>query len=150
MFKLKDWIPYRAWRHPVKATRDWYRFMRSRRLRAKRGWAPCDTWSMDTWFLQVIPEMLHHLANHSHTYPPDFDDFERWSTWLHNLADEFEWCREGNLDNFNQYATAYYAGYDKDMKEKYWKCRAELEKEREARLKNAFMQFHSRFWSLWD
>lgn len=60
---------------------------------------------MDNWFLQIIPDMLDYIANHSHSYPgrDEFDTPEKWKSYLHNLANDFRMCTEDASDELNEY-----------------------------------------------
>lgn len=52
--------------------------------RARRGWAPTDTWSADLYVCRVIGEMLLHLAEHGHAWPGtgEFPTYEDWNSAL--------------------------------------------------------------------
>jgi hypothetical protein len=56
--------------------------------RATRGWADCDTWSIDGYLTRILPPMLTYLADHGHSYPslPPFETPEEWSEHLRGLA----------------------------------------------------------------
>ncbi len=41
---------------------DWPRVIKYSWQRARRGWADCDNWSMDSWFCTVVPQLLEDLA----------------------------------------------------------------------------------------
>ena len=47
--------------------------------RVTRGWADCDTWSLDSHLAEIIPEMINHLKNTkqgipSEVFPKDYND----------------------------------------------------------------------------
>ena len=57
--------------------------------RARRGWAPRDTWSLDGYLCRILGAMLDHLAEHTHGWPqgPDFVEFTDWQDALRSRAD---------------------------------------------------------------
>lgn len=56
-----------------------YRFQR-----AFRGWADCDTWDMDFWFMEVMKPMLQHLRD-THTSHPGNLTEEAWNVVLNRM-----------------------------------------------------------------
>jgi hypothetical protein len=75
---------------------DLHRVLKYSWQRYRRGWADCDTWSVDYWFRAVVPEMLRHLANNHHGIPIDFVrdgeeiDDGSWKKTLLQIADDLE------------------------------------------------------------
>lgn len=58
--------------------------------RARRGWAPEDTWSLDLWLCRVLGEALNHLADNGHTWPglnSEWPTAEAWERTLHERAE---------------------------------------------------------------
>lgn len=49
-------------------------------LRARRGWAPRDVWSLDQHLCHVTGGMLRHLAKTTHAWPEsaEFTTFADW------------------------------------------------------------------------
>ena len=45
----------------IRAIKEWRQEHKYRRQRAKRGWSVKDTWNIDYWFLEVMPEILEYL-----------------------------------------------------------------------------------------
>jgi hypothetical protein len=65
--------------------------------RARRGWADCDTWSLDGYVVHVIAPMLAYLAEHNHAYPGclPFDTPEKWDAHLRDLSGRLSaWSKE--------------------------------------------------------
>ena len=72
--------------------------------RARRGWAGCDTWSIDYWFCATVPDMLRKLADDKYGVPTPFVTYddegniigdleERWKCFervLLRIADDLE------------------------------------------------------------
>lgn len=62
--------------------RDWFRWLtvgwlrdiRAYWHRARYGWAPCDTWSLDYYINGVLGGALEHLAEHSCGAPCGYPD----------------------------------------------------------------------------
>ena len=54
-----------------RAIRKWWKEVGYRRQRAKRGWSVKDTWDIDRWFLDVMPQMLEYLKEHHMGFPGD-------------------------------------------------------------------------------
>lgn len=51
--------------------KDFLQERKYRRQRAKRGWCVKDTWSIDYWFLNIMPQMLEYLKAHHIGFPAD-------------------------------------------------------------------------------
>lgn len=68
---------------------DTYRRIGATIVRARRGWAPTDTWSADLYICHVIGEMLLHLAEHGHGWPgtEEFPTSEDWNSALRRHGD---------------------------------------------------------------
>lgn len=56
-----------------------YRFQR-----AFRGWADCDTWDMDFWFMEVMKPMLQHLRDTHQGHPGELTE-EAWNVVLDRM-----------------------------------------------------------------
>ena len=48
----------------IRAIKERWQEHKYRRQRTKRGWSVKDTWSIDYWFLEVMPQMLEYLKEH--------------------------------------------------------------------------------------
>lgn len=65
--------------------------------RARYGWSPKDTWSLDSYLNGVLSGSLEHLAEHSHgapcgygnPKPGDDTNFEQWDADLRRWATAF-------------------------------------------------------------
>lgn len=88
--------------------------MRFARQRARKGYAAIDWWNMDNWFLEIIPNMLDELADRRCGYPgnEEFDTPEKWSTYLHNLANDLRMCTEDACDKLNEYYKDFLDSFD--------------------------------------
>jgi hypothetical protein len=99
---------------------------------------------MYDWFLDVIPEMLDHLADHGSGYPgvDEFSTPESWENHLHTIASMLRNGRDEARDPRNEYADAYHKmicgkTYDRELSKKYLARDTELEQEQEELIKQA-------------
>lgn len=58
------------WKHWLDP-RTYYYYVKYKIQRANRGWANCDTWSLDNYLSEWLPDALRHLKANQHGYPPD-------------------------------------------------------------------------------
>lgn len=49
--------------------RSYYNCVKWNIQRASRGWADCDTWSLDSYLSEWLPDALRHLKKHKHGTP---------------------------------------------------------------------------------
>lgn len=92
----------------------WIRDIKSFIHRGRYGWAPEDTWSLDSYLARVMGSTLLHLGKYSHGYPGNYgnvrDSFDdegiaeaskKWSAdlerWGQAFRDYYVW-HENNLD----------------------------------------------------
>jgi hypothetical protein len=78
--------------------------------RIVRGYANCDTFDLDNYYLDIFYNTLTHLADNHCAYPGDneFDTDEKWTAYLKEMADCFYRANEAN--NF----------YDTPETDKWW------------------------------
>lgn len=101
-----------VWKYYIKdRIREIPKVVRAMYQRATRGWADCDVWNIDSWFLTVVPDMLRKLSKDRCGYPIALehlgDDLgpKVWRQILDQMADDFEalerqeelWFRDGGL-----------------------------------------------------
>jgi hypothetical protein len=101
--------------------------------RATRGYADCDVWNIDMWFLSVMPDMLKQLESCGNSYPYDMTP-TGWRATLREMARCFE--EAGKEPDFGVGATL-----------KEWE---QFDKAREKNLDEGFEMFRENFWDLWD
>ena len=79
-------------------------FLKHAYQRIKYGYSYRDVWSIDMWFLEVVPNMLNDLAKNTHGAPQSFfnDDadesdegFEKWRDTLKLIATKFTNAKAG-------------------------------------------------------
>jgi hypothetical protein len=75
--------------------------------RAHRGWADCDTWSVDTYVTKVVSEMLVYLADTTHSYPgsEEFNTPEKWDAHLRDLAKRLRTWNDDTFADKTSYET---------------------------------------------
>jgi len=87
--------------------------------RARKGYSFRDVWSIDYWFMEIIPNMLTDLKNNKRGCPAQFvnsdddQDFEKGMKKWQNVLDRMIFCfREINDDTCsmkNEYEDEYFS-----------------------------------------
>lgn len=111
----KNYLNVWTWSYPKRyyLTHPWKWFkevgwhIRSSYNRIVKGYDDTDWTNFDTWFVNISAAMLRDMALHSHGYPgvEPFETPEKWSSWLHRMADQFEYLQDE--DNGNEWAKPY-------------------------------------------
>lgn len=57
--------------------------------RGRRGWADCDTWSLDNYLAKVISESIVYLADNAHGYHPEYPNYNAWASQLKRISGAF-------------------------------------------------------------
>ena len=118
-----------------------YRFQR-----AFRGWADYDVLSMDTWFMEVIPQMLQYQRD-CKVSTPVFDVNESYEEnrekWDQILDKMIFLCQEMNEDTCSKKNEAK---LDDEM---WWERQQEIDQYRQQCLESFFKYFTKYFHSLW-
>jgi hypothetical protein len=57
--------------HDTCNPRNWYREVKYFIQRGRRGWADCDTWSLDEYLSKWLPDALRYLKTHKHGIPSE-------------------------------------------------------------------------------
>ena len=80
----------------VVGTPGWSRDVYSYWHRARYGWAPRDTWSLDSHLNHVLAGTLDYLADHTHGCPVEYfnetatdHQCDQWTDTLHRWAQAF-------------------------------------------------------------
>ena len=118
-----------------------YRFQR-----AFRGWADYDVLSMDTWFMEVIPQMLQYQRDCKVSTPVfDVDSSyeENREKWDQILDKMIFLCQEMNEDTCSKKNEAK---FDDEM---WWERQQEIDQYRQQCLESFFKYFTKYFHSLW-
>lgn len=85
------------WKHWLRPRTYWKPFHYAYQ-RVIRGWADCDTWSLDTHVAEVLSEAVLHLKENKRGFPsglvPDDVDheegIEKWKGILRDISDGFK------------------------------------------------------------
>ena len=93
--------PYYKWRYPSSWWKNIRMFFRSFKYawqRITRGYADCDTFDLDTYYLDTLAGTLYHLADNHWGYPGDeqFPNDELWTAYLKEMAGCFYRANECN------------------------------------------------------
>ena len=100
--------------HPLRFLSEVSSNIRAAWHRATRGWANTDVWNFNAWFLEVVPDMLDHLAENGYGYPgnEEFPTYESWQKWLREEAAAIRSCAEEEQENRNPYREEYEAALE--------------------------------------
>ena len=144
-------------RHPIQYVRNIFHRLHNGWMRATKGYCYHDLWNIDSWFYDVIPDMLDTFADKTLGYPGDieFPTPESWITYLHNLANDLRLCTDTAAEQMNEYYAAYLNLSDKstpeaeELRQKYYiRCR-EIEREQETIREEAMVRFAHILPRLW-
>ena len=98
-------------RRPFETVKDFFRAIRWGFQRVSRGYADIDVWSIDEWFLSVVPDMIAQLRRETHGHPADMTE-EEWDKYLSELesclraGDFSEWEIPTTVKSYDEYASA--------------------------------------------
>ena len=87
----------------IKRIKEYRQNLRYRRQRAKRGWSEKDTWDIDHWFLDVVPQMLEYLKDHHTGFPRDLQKeyVNTHSSELNMTCEEYcSWSADENFEGY--------------------------------------------------
>ena len=151
--------------HPWQAVKDFGRKLKWAWQRTVRGYADIDWYNMDSFLLDVLPDMLETLARKGIGHPYDMS-VVGWSDYLWNAAQHLRNADEEQKVEVNQYEEAFRAYLDShpdyyrdknhidpDVEElrKQWLDRdREIAEWRQKEAETAFKMIGERFFDLWD
>lgn len=127
------------------------RALKYRVQRAFKGWAPCDTWNIDCWFMEVMPQMLRYLKENKHSYPvylteKEWDNILEYMAFLLDEMDETKCSQQNEI--WNEYFNSDRSisvdreaalARDEEIANYRYKCKDEF-----------FKLFNKYFYDLWD
>ena len=95
--------------HPIKFFKHVWWDLKGAYRRIKYGYAYIDSNEFCEWFLNIVPAMLRSVAN-GDSYPgvEPFETYEKWQSYLTNLATRFEELQEENWEKQNEYADEFF------------------------------------------
>lgn len=93
--------PYYKWYYPsgwIKNARMFFRSFKYAYQRITKGYANCDTFDLDSYYLDIFSGTLNHLADNHWGYPgnDEFPTDESWTAYLKELAHKFYLANESN------------------------------------------------------
>ena len=167
------YFPYR-WRHYI--THPWEFFedcwlnVKAAYQRVTRGFAYRDLFSVDSWFLDIFPEMLKEFRENLHSFPGDseFPTFESWTAYLEEMETHFRNANENQKVQLNEWEEDYLKypmewqknkgevcftmvdNTPKDITEKWLAREMEINAWREEELKKAMEMLMNCFHCLWN
>lgn len=145
------------WKHYLDPA-TYYYYFKYKIQRANRGWADCDTWSLDIYLSEWLPDALRHLKKTKHGVPCDMfketddtsnnecieDVAKRWD----NVMDKMILAFEANLRIIDLSYEDELGPWD-NSKERFEKTQ-ELIKRDEQIFEEGMELFVKHFSSLWD
>lgn len=129
-------------------TRGWAYDIQNYWLRARYGWAPRDTWSLDDYISGVLGGALEHLAANTHGTPPCYPRISHADCTPDCEPDHAQW--EADL---RRWAAAFRAYSTHDYYEKHGKDYKSWHEDEIARYKavqQALREIEPWFGALWD
>lgn len=151
--------------HPWQAVKDFGRKLKWAWQRTVRGYADIDWYNMDSFLLNILPDMLETLARKGIGHPHDMS-VVGWSDYLWDTAQHLRNADEDQGVEVNQYEAAFRAYLDShpdyyrdknhvdpDVEElrKRWLDRdREIAEWRQKEAETAFKMIGERFFDLWD
>lgn len=93
--------PYYKWRYPncwVKNIKMFFHSFKYAYQRVTKGYADCDTFDLDSYYLNIFNGTLNYLADNHWGYPgnKEFDTDEKWTAYLKEMANCFYRANESN------------------------------------------------------
>lgn len=168
---MKNCFSYSSWRFYLKKPweffEDTWLNLKAAWQRVTRGWADRDTWSLDNYLLEILPEMIEYLAEHTHGYPGEhagFPTYESWQEFLRNeIVIPLRNSREDQEVQKNEFEEEYmsypwvlkYTFEDNTpdpLVKKYFEREKEIDAWRSAELSRAMTTLAKSeiYWHLWD
>ena len=160
---MKNCFAYYHLRHYL--TKPWEFFedtwlnLKAAWQRATRGWADRDTWNLDSYLLDILPEMINHLRENTHGFPIDFPTYESWQDYLQNeIVIPLQNAREEQTIQKNEYNEEYFnlsssflnTRPDDEVRKKWLAREHEIDDWRLQELERGMQNLTAAFFSLWD
>lgn len=123
--------------------KEWFYDIKYRCQRFIRGYADCDVWNINEWFIKTLEPMLKELASTTSSSPYMYT-YDQWVLKLNEMADALHFMLEDNIIEELE------GGWDKYL--------SDISIEDYQRVSNTIVQnkdkffemFIEEFWSLWD
>lgn len=137
----------KGFENPIKTVKRWKANLICAYQRIRYGYCYRDVWSIDWWFLHIVPNMLLDLKETAHGFPSSLEGEtgeKQWNAILEEMAFLFQEAREDTCQRKNPYEDAFDQKL-KEFTEKYGifgeKLKTEEEKKREK--ETGFIRHHS-------
>ena len=156
--------------HPWEFFEDCWLNIKAAYQRITRGFAYRDLSNIDSWFLDIFPEMLKEFRENLYSFPgnSEFPTFESWTAYLEEMETHFRNANENQKVELNEWEEDYLKypmkwqknkdevcltmidNTPKDIAEKWLARETEINAWREEELKKAMEMFMNCFHHLWD
>ena len=172
---MRNCFTYHSWKfylyHPQEIFRHTYLNIKAAWQRITRGWADADTWDLDHYLLEILPEMLEYLRLNSHGFPgPErgFPTFEDWSVFLRDeIIEHMKNAREDQTVQINEFQAEmdkYPITIEKDeqgnsvvkinepdeLRKKWFAREVEISKWRQEEIEKALTSLAKVWFECWD
>jgi len=140
-----DKIVSAVWTSP-KMRLDEFKFKWGTKIaRFRKGYAPCDVWNMNSWFIDHAVPILEDLRENAHGYPAGLSE-QAWDDILVEMIKGFKIAKD--INNHDAIFKADYNRANPALQKVYKDQGMKLESKKE--YDRAFELFHEHFFSLWD
>ena len=156
--------------HPHRLIQECWWNLKAAWERATKGYAWQDSTNMDEFLLYIIPGMLRDIADGG-AYPggEEFPTYESWQKFCNDLAAKFESAQEEKLYDKNEYNEQFMKAFDvlhdknphftmtstmnkeeaEEICRKYSAREAEIYKEREKTVQEAYSLLMKHYFAFW-
>lgn len=123
-----------------------YRFQR-----AYKGFADCDTWSLDNYFIEVMKPALKYFKENQNGHPYDLTE-EEWNSILDRMIFLLSEMDVDTCSQQNEYYenTDWVNDFDEETRKKAVNRTIEIDKYIDSCKDEFFKLFSEYFYSLWD
>lgn len=132
--------------------------------RITRGWSDRDTWNLNDYLLEILPEMVDYLREHTLGYPNNFEEPEQWDAFLKlEIINRLKNAREEQTILKNEYQEAFDAiptrmenGHlilsdkEKSVLKKWASRQQEIFEWQKEELEKGLNAMGNVFWDLWN
>ena len=154
--------PYYKWYYPsgwIKNARMFFRSFKYAYQRITKGYANCDTFDLDSYYLDIFSGTLNHLADNHWGYPgnDEFPTDESWTAYLKELAHKFYLANESNdayptpeADKWWEWLKANDNNKDNPYGKSMFDEANEIDKQRDKEMHEGMKMLDHVFFMLWD
>lgn len=129
-----------------------FRLMRCSIQRVQKGYCYIDLWSIDWWFLSVVPDMLKEFRDNKNGYPADLESEEQWNEIIDKMILLFTEANEETCSKKNpiSFETILEHPKNRKIREKWNENETAIDQYRQNCLKEGMKLWYKYFWCLWD